>query len=311
MRELRSGHSQSCPKPPISAAIGVFDGVHLGHQAILEAAVSHVRKEGGSAVAVTFDPHPQTVLAPNKPLKLIQNFSERLLSLEHAGVDAVYVVEFNQAFRENPPEAFLDELRTQLGPLQFISVGSEFRFGKNRAGDLEFLRQIGEQEGFAAQGMDLLKWQDQIISSTMIRSMIEAGNVELASNLLGRSYRLVGNINEGDRLGAQLGFPTANLDCAHLVTPPLGVYHCRAFTTDGQKHTAAVNIGIRPTLNQPQPVLRVEAHLLNFSGNLYGQRVELEFVEKIRDEKSFPDIGALKHQIAVDVEIIRQKATKF
>ncbi len=307
MRTLRSGHSSQLPKPPISAAIGVFDGVHLGHRAILRAAIHHARQYGGSAVAVTFHPHPQTVLAPEKSLRLIQTFEERLKCLEIIGVDAVYVVDFNQAFRENPPEAFLDELKSQLGPLDFISVGSEFRFGKNRSGNLNFLRETGQVDGFQVEGLELLQWNKKIISSTLIRSMIASGQLTLAGELLGRTYCIASKVEHGDHLGAQLGYPTANLDTENLITPPHGVYHGQVYLENGHSYHAAVNIGMRPTLKKNLPTLRVEAHLLDFEGDLYGQRLEIMFIEKIREEKSFPGLDSLKAQIATDIQEIRRR----
>jgi riboflavin kinase / FMN adenylyltransferase len=311
MRLILPGNVVPLEKQPVSLAIGVFDGLHLGHQKIIHAALQNAKSTGGSAVAVTFNPHPQSTLAPEKKLSLIQPFWDRLTHFDYMSLDAVYVVRFDQALSENPPEAFLEELQNNLGKIDFISVGEEFRFGKNRSGNLDFLKRFGASAGFEVYGADLLTWKDQKVSSTLIRELIASGRFVEAKELLGRDFQLFGDVTYGDQLGTSLGFPTANMNCDGLVIPPNGVYAAVAQTEDAEFYPAAVNIGMRPTLQDPAPSLRVEAHLLDFDDNIYERSLGLEFRLKIRDEMAFSNLDELKKQIERDVQKVRELSRDF
>jgi riboflavin kinase/FMN adenylyltransferase len=227
--------------------------------------------------------------------------------IESLGADALLLIHFDKAFSEQSGEAFIRGLSRDLGQIQSLCVGSNFTFGHKRGGNVALLKTLGAELHFTVHGMASVSLDGKVVSSTRIRETIRAGDLDAASQMLGRAYSLAGTIVRGDQLGKQLGFPTANLDVAGLVLPPDGVYTVHA-TVEGQTHRAAVNIGLRPTLQNPVPQIRVEAHLLDFQGELYGKEMELTFLEKLRDEKKFPSLTELKEQIARDVAEARLRS---
>jgi riboflavin kinase/FMN adenylyltransferase len=201
---------------------------------------------------------------------------------------------------------FIRNLARDLGRVQSLCVGGAFVFGHKRGGNVELLKSLGAELKFAVHGMAAVSLDGRIVSSTRIRDAIRAGELDAASQMLGRSYALTGKVVRGDGLGRQLGIPTANLDVAGLALPPNGVYAVHALS-GGAIHRAVLNIGLRPTLNNPEPQLRVEAHLLDFSGDLYEREVQLTFVAKLREEQKFPSLDALKQQISRDIEAAEAK----
>lgn len=285
-------------------AIGFFDGVHLGHQQVLRQTVADARQQRGLALAITFDRHPATLLSPEKAPKLIQTNRQKLDAMASLGLDGVWLIEFNRAFSGQTGEAFTRALASNLAPLHSVSVGDTFSFGHKRSGSVALLRQLGADLKFEVHGLAPVSLGGRIVSSTRIRESIQAGDLESASQMLGRSYQLQGPILQGDQLGRKLGFPTANLQTEGLALPPNGVYAAQA-TLQGRRWIAAVNIGDRPTLSQSTPQRRVEAHLLDFSGEVYGETLTLEFVRRIRDEQKFPDLAALTQAIEEDVKSAR------
>lgn len=297
--QLQPGHR------PVHVALGVFDGVHLGHQQVIQRTVTNAHADGGWAVVVTFDRHPNALVAPHQVPPMIYSLNQRLRALAELGVAATWVMEFDDTCRRLTGEAFIRGLAHQLGRLHSLSVGADFRFGYQRSGDVALLRSLGADLGFAVHAIEPVSLDGQPVSSTRIREAIRAGQLEAASRMLGRAYALSGPVIEGDRLGRRLGFPTANLDTDGLVLPPNGVYAVRARWQD-RWLPAVLNVGIRPTLNHPVPQLRVEAYLLDFSGDLYGQELELVFVGRLRDERRFDSLPALQQQIAQDVAAARR-----
>lgn len=285
---------------PVCLAIGMFDGVHLGHQQVIRQAVTEAAQNEGLAVVVTFDRHPATVLAPHRAPSLIYPLSRKLQALEDLGVDAVLLIHFDRRFSSQPGERFVRRLARELPPVRSVCVGSAFTFGHQRSGNVELLRKLGRELGFAVHGLAAVSLDGKRISSTRIRESIQAGDFVAAQQMLGREYSLSGPVVKGDRLGRKLGFPTANLDVPGLVLPPSGVYAVHARV--GEKcFRAVLNIGHRPTLNNPVPQLRVEAHFLNFRGNLYHRQVEITFVARLREERRFPSLEALTRQITTDI----------
>ena len=291
---------------PVCLAIGTFDGVHLGHQQVIREAVTDAEQQEGLAVVVTFDPHPATVVAPSRVPLLIYSLSQKLRGISSLRVDATLVIHFDRRFSLQTGEEFIRGLVRDLGRIQSICVGSAFTFGHRRSGNVESLRKLGRELGFQVHGLAAVSLNGQPVSSTRIRQAIRNGHLDVAQQMMGREYSLAGPVVPGDRLGQQLGFPTANLDATGRVLPPHGVYAIHA-TVAGRRHRGVLNIGHRPTLQSPTPQLRVEAHLLDFSGDLYGQEIEVTFVEKLREEQRFPSLDALRQQIAQDVEQARQK----
>jgi riboflavin kinase/FMN adenylyltransferase len=289
-----TGHRKVC------AAIGVFDGVHLGHQQIIRQTIGDARQFEATSVVVTFDRHPNAIVAPAHVPPLIYSLPQKLRTIESLGAEAVLLIPFDRAFSEQSGEAFIRGLARDFGHLQSLCVGADFVFGHKRGGNTQLLGALGRELNFTVHGMAAVSLDGQAVSSTRIRDAIRVGNFDDASQMLGRAYSLAGTIIRGDEVGRKLGFPTANVDFKGLIIPPTGVYSAHV-TVRGERHRAVLNIGRRPTLEMPDPQLRVEVHVLNFEGDLYGQEMEVEFVKKLRDEKKFASVEELKAQISHDV----------
>jgi riboflavin kinase/FMN adenylyltransferase len=289
--------------PPSAVALGVFDGVHLGHRAILGLAVSHAGSHLRS-VACTFDPHPMEILQPGRAPLAITTLDERLALIEGCGLDVAVVLPFTRELAAMEPEAFVkDVLVTRLGAREVV-VGFNHRFGRGARGDAAMLRSLGERLGFRTHVAEPLMVDGVAVSSTEIRAALKRGDLAVASRLLGRAYTLSGTIGHGAGRGRTLGFPTANLvpDRPVLVAP--GVYACTA-EVGGRKERAVVNVGVRPTFGET--ALAVEAYLLDFAADIYGQTMTLTFVSRIREERRFPSVDALKAQIEADAEEARRR----
>jgi riboflavin kinase / FMN adenylyltransferase len=289
---------------PVCAAIGVLDGVHLGHREIIRRIRAQARELNGVSLVITFDRHPNAVVAPARTPPMISTLSQRLRLLEESGADATLVLHFDEALSRVSGEDFIRHLHRDLGQLRSLTVGEEFTFGHRRSGDVALLRKLGTELGFDIDAVGPVEVGDERVSSTLIRELIQAGELDAAAKLLGRRHAIAGPVFSGDQLGRKIGFPTANLDTTGLVLPPFGVYAGRT-RVEGKDWKVAMNIGVRPTLNQPQPQLRVEAHLLNFNGDLVGVELEVELLARLRPEMKFTSLEELKAQIAKDVAAIR------
>jgi riboflavin kinase / FMN adenylyltransferase len=293
-QELNPGGRKVC------LAIGFFDGVHLGHQQVIRQTLTDAKQHEAIGLVVTFDRHPNTIVAPGRVPPLIYSLPQKLRAIEAVGADTLLLIRFDKAFSEQTGEAFVRELARRLGHLQSLCVGANFVFGHKRGGNVELLRKLGAELNFTVHGMSAVSLDGRAVSSTRIREAVRAGDLDSVSQMLGRAYSLAGTVVRGDGLGQQLGFPTANVDTTGLVLPPHGVFAVHA-ETGGRTYRAVLNIGHRPTLKNPNPQLRVEAHLIDFTGDLYGQEVELAFVEKLRAEKKFDSLGELRQRIAQDI----------
>jgi riboflavin kinase/FMN adenylyltransferase len=285
-------------------SIGFFDGVHRGHQSIIRRAVRQAEDHGVRSAVVTFDRHPMEVVNPGSQPKLIMTLRRRAETLADQGVDLVVVLEFSDWLRHLGAEDFVDSVIA--GPLQAtkVIVGSNFRFGHKAAGDVATLNELGPSRGFTAEGVTLLELDGTVISSTEIRRALEAGDVEWAARMLGRPHLVDGIVIRGDARGTQLGFPTANLQVSRRVAVPArGVYAGRFHLPDGTAPVCATNIGVNPTFGGQE--LRVESHLLDWDGDLYGTEVAVDFLHRLRDEVKFDDVTALVAQIRDDVERTR------
>lgn len=296
--DLKPGDRKVC------LAIGVFDGVHLGHQQIIRQTISDARQHEDIALVVTFDQHPNVIVAPDRVPPLIYSPPQKLRAIGSLGADALLMVHFDKPFSEQSGEAFARKLVNDLGRVQRICVGADFQFGHQRSGNVALLKTLGAELGFQVHGLAAVALDGQIVSSTLIREAVRAGHMDAASQMLGRSYALAGRVVAGDRLGRELGFPTANLDVSGLVLPPNGVYAVRVLSRR-QTHRGLLNIGFRPTLTQARPQLRVEAHLLDFTGELYGEELEVSPLTKLRDERKFASFDELKAQIQRDLAAAR------
>lgn len=289
---------------PVCLAIGVFDGVHLGHRAVIRQTITEARRHGGAAVAITFDRHPAAIVAPDRRPPLLCPLWRKLEALAELGLDAAVVYPFDESFSRQSAAQFVDRLRTGFGALGSVTVGASFVFGHGRTGNLEELGRLGQHHGFEVHGLPPVEISGEVVSSTRLRELVAAGELDRVATLLGRRHTLAGEVVRGDRLGRQLGFPTANVDVEGLVLPPLGVYAGYA-TWQGCRIPAAVNVGRRPTVDGTTSVIRVEAHLPGFEGDLYGRRMELDLHSQLRTEQKFPSKDALVEQITRDVAVVR------
>ncbi len=300
MRVLNAASQVNPDGRKVCLAIGFFDGVHLGHQQIIRHTLADARQHEAIGLVVTFDAHPSTVVAPHRLPPLIYSLPQRLRTIESLGTEALLLIHFDKTFSLQSGEQFVRTIAKDLGHVRSISVGANFVFGHNRSGNVELLQRLGKELGFAVHGQAAVSLDGRIVSSTRVREAIRQGDLDAVSQMLGRPYSIVGKVVRGDGLGRQLGFPTANIDATGLALPPHGVYAVQA-ETGGKTHRAVLNIGRRPTLRNPNPELRVEAHLLDFDADLYGHELEIFFVEKLRDEKKFSSLKELRDQIGLDV----------
>jgi riboflavin kinase/FMN adenylyltransferase len=292
------------PSPaPAACTIGVFDGVHRGHQRLLAATVAAARELGGIAGAVTFEPHPRAVLDPANVPPELTTLDEKRERLMAAGIDRVVVVNFTREVSEWTAERFCARLLERFD-LRRLVVGPGFALGRDRRGDIDFLRRFGAEHGFTVDTVPAVTEDGEAISSTRIRSALVSGDVELAAGLLGHPYFLDGTVERGNRVGWRLGFPTANLGVEPgKCLPELGIYSTW-IRVRGEWRVAASSIGYRPTFGGDR--LTVEAHLLDFDAEIYGERVRLAFVRRLREERWYPDEAALIAQMRLDVSETRR-----
>jgi riboflavin kinase/FMN adenylyltransferase len=302
---IRSVAELAAAGEKLCIAIGVFDGVHRGHQAVVRAALEDARAVGGTAVALTFDPHPVGVLAPDKAPPLLTATEHKLALIESLGAPVCLVMPFTIEFAQTEPEEFLDQLQQSAERLQTICVGHAFRFGRNRRGDVQTILAFGKKRGVRVDVVPPVLSNGETISSTVIRRAVASGELEKAARMLGRPFSVLGTVEGGDRIGRTLGYPTANLNPHNETLPPNGVYAVRALQA-GRRRAGIVNIGTRPTLATAANERRIELHLLDFAGDLYGEKIEVFFVQNLRDERRFDSLDALKAQIARDEADARQ-----
>ena len=285
---------------PVVIAAGVFDGLHLGHQAVLKCALETARSVAGTAVVLTFDPHPSKILRPDNASRLLTSTRHKLRLMEDFGMPAVLVLPFDRDFASVEAEDFLRALKASAPQLTRICVGQGWRFGHERRGDAGLLQRVGRDLGFETSEVPPIQIHGITVSSTRIRQLVEAGDLADVRRFLGRNYSVFGTVRKGDGLGRQIGFPTANLATHNEQFPPNGVYCVRARAGD-RNLVGVANIGIRPTVQAAGERL-LEVHLIAFEGDLYGHDLETEFVRFLRPERKFPDVAALRDQIARDVQ---------
>lgn len=300
MQKLRSIPELASVSGPVFLSVGVFDGLHLGHRAVIRASIDAARRAGGSAVAVTFDPHPAKILRPDHAPRLLTSTPHKIRLMEDLDLDGILVVTFDRNFANSSPVQFVEQLASACKPLRGISVGPGWTFGRGRAGTIDFLRSEGGRLGFGVTELCPVTVDDDPVSSTRIRNAIYTGDLDQARSCLGRDYAILGTVERGRQLGRTLGFPTANLRAHNEQFPPDGVY---AVTTsiDSNLVTGIANIGFRPTINGTGKTERIlEAHFFDFEGNLYGRDLELTFVKFLRPEIRFPGLPELKARIAKD-----------
>ena len=288
---------------PSAVALGAFDGIHLGHRAILGTAVTHARSGKLRALACTFDRHPMEVLQPDRAPLPITTLEERLALIAETGIDTTVVIPFTPALAGIEAKAFVQDVLIGTLRAREIVVGFNHRFGRGARGDAALLETLAAPLGFRAHIVPALMVDGVAVSSSEIRGALQRGDLPGAARLLGRHYSIRGAVVRGAGRGRTLGFPTANVKPDHPLALPAGVYVCQALA-GSERYDAVLNLGVRPTFGETE--LLVEAHLLDFSGDLYGRRLRLEFLRRLREERKFPDIEALRRQIALDVAAARQ-----
>lgn len=290
---------------PLFLAIGVFDGVHLGHQAVISTSARHAGEAGGTPVVVTFDPHPAKVLRPNDAPHLLTATQHKIALIRNLGVAHLLVLHFDREFAATAPEDFVRQLVSHSRPLGEICVGHEWSFGKGRAGNLALLKQLGVELNFNVVGVQAVTVNDEVVSSTAIRRAVADGDLPRAAAMLGREYTILGTVKAGAKLGRKLGFPTANLSAHSEQFPPDGVYVAEA-TLAGIPYRAVANLGYRPTVAAAEPERLLELHLFGLDKDFYGEEIEVRFLRYLRPEQKFENIEALAAQIARDAAQARE-----
>jgi riboflavin kinase/FMN adenylyltransferase len=279
-------------------ALGNFDGVHRGHRKILDRVRRVAGERGATAVVMTFDPHPPRVVRPDKAPPLLMTKAQKLEALAEAGVQGAAIVRFTTELSQWDPETFVRLVLVEWLRVSEVWVGANFLFGHDRAGNFSLLRVLGARYGFRAEKIDPVRYKDFVVSSTRIRRLIGEGRVDEASALLGHAYVLDGTVMHGDERGRTLGFPTLNLCTENELLPPHGVYATTA-TIDGIVHASVTNVGVRPTVGAGDRTM-VETHVFGLDRDLYGASVRVGFVQRLRDERRFESLDALRGQIEAD-----------
>jgi riboflavin kinase/FMN adenylyltransferase len=284
-------------------ALGNFDGVHRGHRKILDRVRRAANERGATAVVMTFDPHPPRVVRPDKAPPLLMTTAQKLEAIAAAGLQGAAIVRFTLELSRWDPEAFVRAALVDWLRVAEVWVGANFLFGHDRAGNFSLLRALGGQHGFKAEKIDPVRYKDFVVSSTRIRRLIGEGRVDEAGALLGHQYYIDGLVTHGDRRGRTIGFPTANLCTENELLPPHGVY-ATTTTIDGVVRPSVTNVGVRPTVDASGRTV-VETHVFNVQPDLYGQSIRVGFVQRIRDERTFDSLDALRAQIGADCDRAR------
>ena len=305
MQILRSISELRLLPGPLFLAIGVFDGVHLGHQAVISTSARHAQDANGTPVVVTFDPHPAKVLRPQDAPHLLTATPHKLALIRDLGVAHLLVLHFDRQFAATAPEEFVGQLVTNSAPLREICVGHEWSFGKGRAGNLALLKQLGPIHGFDVVGVQAVTLNGEVVSSTAIRRAVADGDLIKATQMLGREYTILGTVKAGAKLGRKLGFPTANLSAHSEQFPPNGVYVAEARLA-GALFRGVANLGYRPTVSAGTPERLLELHLFDLNRDIYGEEVEVRFLRYLRPEQKFESVEALAGQISRDVAQARE-----
>ncbi len=279
-------------------ALGNFDGLHRGHLKIIERVRRGAAEHGGTPMAMTFDPHPSRVVRPDKAPPLLMTKEQRLEAFERAGINAIAVVRFTPELSQWDPETFVRTVLVDWLRVSEVWVGANFLFGHDRSGNFSTLRTLGQRYGFRADKIDPVRYKEFVVSSTRVRRLVAEGRMDEAGALLGHQFYVDGRVVPGAHRGRELGFPTANLETSNELLPPNGVY-ATTVTIDGIVHPSITNVGLRPTFGDTTKTV-IEAYVLAYEGDLYGRQVRLGFVQRLRDERKFEDVDALRAQIEAD-----------
>jgi len=303
MEFIRGWHNLKPRHRGCVATIGNFDGVHLGHQAVIGQLAEKAEEIGLPTQVILFEPQPQEFFQPKTAVPRLMRLREKLQALRRYSVDRVLCLRFDTRFAAMEPEDFIQRILVERLGVRYLVVGDDFRFGNKRRGDFDMLAVAGRQHGFQVVNMHTVTIDGERVSSTRIRAALAKADLALAEKLLGRPYRMCGRVAHGDKLGRTLGFPTANIHLHRKVTPIKGVFAVEVFGLSTEPLAGAANIGTRPTVGGTRTLL--EVHLLDFNENIYGAYVQVNFLHKLRDELRFESIEELKQWILKDVEDVR------
>ncbi|MCE2928071.1 MAG: bifunctional riboflavin kinase/FAD synthetase [Candidatus Caenarcaniphilales bacterium] len=305
MKIIYQSANQENQLAPSAVALGMFDGVHLGHQEVLKKAVQYAQEHNLQSAVVTMDDHPCKLTKNCMPL-LITPLQSKLIALEKLGFDVVYVLHFDETLMNTRAQDYLQKFLINIMNAKYIVTGYDHYFGKDREGSPEYLRNWGLKNHTETQLVPAFSLGQTLVKSSILRDLISQGKIKEANLYLGYNFFIYGKVIKGKQLGSQIGFPTANIETAeHQLLPATGVYEAKTYI-DGKTFEVAVNIGYRPTVDQ-NTKLSVEAHVIGFSGDLYNKFLNIEFINKIREEKKFNSIEELKQQIKFDIEMIECK----
>ena len=280
-------------------SIGNFDGVHLGHQIIFRRVAEIAREHDGTAIVFTFEPHPLKIIAPEKVPPLLTSFRKKMELIEQCGIDQVICADFNQNFADQQPRDFAQNILVGKIGVKEIVVGYDYAFGRGREGTVAYLKKMGDEFHFQVHVIDPVEFNEQRVSSSLVRDLIEEGDVVRARDFLGRAYSIQGPVVHGHKTGRGIGFPTANIDTSKVQIPATGVYAVYV-TSEGQVYPGVVNIGFNPTFNRDR--LSVEVHIFDFGKTIYGSEIEVAFIDRIRGEIQFKSAEELVAQIQEDIK---------
>ncbi len=299
---MRITHGFTPLGTPHAVTIGNFDGLHLGHQAMLARLQDVARSRGLPSCVLSFEPHPREFFTPEQAPARLSSLREKAECLQRHGIDRLHVFRFDRAFSALSAEAFIEQVLGTTLQARYVLVGDDFRYGAKRAGDFALLETLGHSIGFDAEFLPTIEVAGERASSTAVRQALAAGELEHAARLLGRPYSISGRVVHGDKLGRDIGFPTANIQLKHNRPPLLGIFAVELYGLNGEPLPGAASLGKRPTVKNPDAVPVLEVHLFDFNAEIYGRRVRVDFLHKLRDEEKYPDLDSLVAQIRRDVD---------
>jgi riboflavin kinase/FMN adenylyltransferase len=299
---MRITHGFRSLGTPHAVTIGNFDGLHLGHQAMLARLQDVARARGLPSCVLSFEPHPREFFAPAQAPARLSSLREKAECLQRMGIDRLHVFRFDRAFASLGAEAFIEQVLGTTLEARYVLVGDDFRYGARRAGDFALLKQAGERLGFDAEHLPTVEVAGERSSSTAVRQALAAGELEHAARLLGRPYGISGRVVHGDKLGRDIGFPTANIQLKHNRPPLMGIFAVGVCGLNGEPLPGVASLGRRPTVKGADAVPVLEVHLFDFNAEIYGCRVRVDFLHKLRDEEKYPDLDTLVAQIRRDVD---------
>ncbi len=303
---MRITHGFTPLGTPHAVTIGNFDGLHLGHQAMLARLQDVAQARGLPSCVLSFEPHPREFFTPEQAPARLSSLREKAECLQRTGIDRLHVFRFDRAFSALTAEAFIEQVLGTTLQARYVLVGDDFRYGAKRAGDFALLERLGRSFGFDAEFLPTVEVAGERASSTAVRQALAMGELDHAARMLGRPYSISGRVVHGDKLGRDIGFPTANIQLKHNRPPLLGIFAVEVYGLNGEPLPGAASLGKRPTVKNPDAVPVLEVHLFDFNAEIYGRRVRVDFLHKLRDEEKYPDLDSLVAQIRRDVDNAKQ-----